>query len=200
MSTIDVIDAHGATQTVEKPLAPGRAAAASSRPVALSTEDNAVLAALLAVFPTALAVGTGISTGGTQRVVLATDQPALSNALRVIVDSTPSATQRLLSSAASTNATLVKNAAGRMYAIQGYSNAGTVIYLKLYNKATTPTVGTDTPIKTLALPPQAAFAFDFPAGYAFATGLGFGLTAGSADNDTTAVAAGDVLALNVDYA
>ncbi len=43
MATMNVLDAAGATVAVEKPLAPGRAAAASSRPVALSTEDAAYL-------------------------------------------------------------------------------------------------------------------------------------------------------------
>jgi hypothetical protein len=36
MATMNVLDAAGATVAVEKPLTPGRAAAASSRPVALS--------------------------------------------------------------------------------------------------------------------------------------------------------------------
>lgn len=49
MATIDVKDAAGATVALEKPLVPGRAAAASSRPVTLSTEDLAALAALGAV-------------------------------------------------------------------------------------------------------------------------------------------------------
>ena len=107
------------------------------------------------------------------------------------------ATARLVSAAASTNSTLVKSSAGRITAIQGYNAAATLRYLKLYNKATAPTVGTDVPVKTLPLPPQAAFAYD--AGHYFATGIGFGLTTGVADNDTGALTAGDVLALNIDY-
>jgi hypothetical protein len=47
MATINVLDAAGSTVAIEKPLTPGRAAAASSRPVALSTEDKADLAALV---------------------------------------------------------------------------------------------------------------------------------------------------------
>lgn len=43
MSTITVKDSTGADQTIEKPLAPGRAAAASSKPMVLSTEDKAAL-------------------------------------------------------------------------------------------------------------------------------------------------------------
>jgi hypothetical protein len=43
MATIDVKDAGGNTVAIEKPLAPGRSAAATSRPVALSNEDAAYL-------------------------------------------------------------------------------------------------------------------------------------------------------------
>ena len=46
MATITVIDALQAQQTIEKPLAPGRAAAAASKPVTLSTEDLAALTAI----------------------------------------------------------------------------------------------------------------------------------------------------------
>jgi hypothetical protein len=44
MATINVKDASDATVAIEKPLAPGRAAASASRPVVLSTEDLATLA------------------------------------------------------------------------------------------------------------------------------------------------------------
>src|SRR4051812_46941121 len=43
MATINVLDAASNVVALEKPLTPGRAAAASSRPVALSTEDLAAL-------------------------------------------------------------------------------------------------------------------------------------------------------------
>jgi hypothetical protein len=108
-------------------------------------------------------------------------------------------TSRVVSAAASTNATSAKASAGRVYAIQGYNAATSVRYLKIYNKASAPTVGTDTPIKTLALPPSAGFAFDFPVGYYFATGIAYALTTGSADSDTGALTAADVVGLNVDY-
>lgn len=45
MATIDVKDASGATVAIEKPLTPGRAAAASSRPVVLANEDLAAIGA-----------------------------------------------------------------------------------------------------------------------------------------------------------
>jgi len=43
MATMNVKDAAGDTVAIEKPLAPGRAAASASRPVALSNEDFALL-------------------------------------------------------------------------------------------------------------------------------------------------------------
>lgn len=46
MATIDVKDASGSTVPIEKPNGNGRAAAANSRPMVLSTEDLAALTAL----------------------------------------------------------------------------------------------------------------------------------------------------------
>lgn len=45
MATIDVKDAAGTTVAIEKPLAPGRAAASASRPVVIANEDFAALGA-----------------------------------------------------------------------------------------------------------------------------------------------------------
>lgn len=110
-------------------------------------------------------------------------------------------TYRLLASVGTSgDAAFAKASAGRIYSIQGYNAATGVRYLKIYNKASAPTVGTDTPVKTLALPPQAAFAFDFPVGYYLATGIGIGLTIDAADASVAFVAAGDIVGLNVDYA
>lgn len=109
-------------------------------------------------------------------------------------------TARLLSAAGSSgDATLVKNAAGRVYAIHGANVSASAVYLKLYNSASAPTAGSGTPVKTLYLPAQSAFAFDWPLGYSFATGIGFTIVTGSADNSSTGVTAGDILALNIDY-
>lgn len=108
---------------------------------------------------------------------------------------------RIVSAAASTNATVVKGSAGRVYKIRGYNAAAAVRYLKLYNKATSPTVGTDTPVVTIALKPTDAFDIDFGAiGEFFSTGIGLAMTTGSADADTGALTAADVVGLNVWYA
>lgn len=106
-------------------------------------------------------------------------------------------TTRILSAAASTNATSAKTSAGTLKRVIGYNAAATIRYLKIYNKASSPTVGTDTPILTLPLPP--ATGFDLGLEYSFATGIAFALTTGSADTDTGALTAGDILGLNVAY-
>lgn len=128
-----------------------------------------------------------------------------SGAYRVTVvneDGAPSggvSSSRITSAAASTNATSAKTSAGTLFGIKGYNASGSLCYLKLYNKASAPTVGTDTPVLTLALLPNAGFVFDYPAGFYFSTGIAYALTTGVADNDTGAVAAGAVLALNIEY-
>jgi hypothetical protein len=114
-------------------------------------------------------------------------------------DRKPNATSRVPSSAASTNATSAKATAGDLTNVMGYNSSATVAYLKIYNKASAPTVGTDVPVLTLPLPPTSAFAFDFNALY-FSTGIAYGLTVDAADAGTTAVAAGAILGLCVVYA
>jgi len=57
----------------------------------------------------------------------------------------PNQTARLVSSAANTNALNLKSSATRLVGVMGYNANAEGRYLKLYNKATTPTVGTDIP-------------------------------------------------------
>jgi hypothetical protein len=196
MATMNVLDAAAVPVPIEKPLAPGRAAATASRPVVLSMEDKSALDGIVTTLGTYL---DGLE------ALLAAATPAGANLIgRTVADASAAtggiaSTARLLSSAATTNATSAKVSAGRLYAIQGYNTASAVRYLKLYNKASAPTIGTDTPVKTLAIPPGVGFAFDFPLGYSFSAGIAFALTTGLADADAGAVAAGDILGLNLDY-
>jgi len=98
-------------------------------------------------------------------------------------------------SAASTNATSVKASAGVLYGLIAFNLNAAVRYLKLYNKASAPTVGTDTPVMTVPVPASATgagFVLPIPPGVDFTTGIAFALTTGSADADTAAVGAGDL--------
>jgi hypothetical protein len=107
---------------------------------------------------------------------------------------------RLLSSAATTNATSLKASAGRLFKIRGLNNAASIRYLKLYNKASAPTVGTDVPVITIPLRASADFDIDLGVyGYFFSTGIAYAITGAVADADATAIVAGDILALNIWY-
>lgn len=100
-------------------------------------------------------------------------------------------------SASGTNGTSVKASPGQVYTIMATNLNAAVRYLKLYNKASAPTVGTDTPVMTLAIPGNTAgagFMLDTGGmGIAFATGIALAITTGIADSDTGAVAANEIV-------
>lgn len=101
-----------------------------------------------------------------------------------------------LISAASTNATSLKGSAGAIGFIYAVNLNAAVRYLKLYNKASAPTVGTDTPIATLAIPASttgAGFVLAIPGGIYFSTGIAYATTVGIADADTASVAANEII-------
>ena len=96
--------------------------------------------------------------------------------------------------AATTNATSTKGSVGQLYGVYVSNVNASPVFLKLYNKASAPTVGTDVPVMTLLIPGNAsgvAGAFEFSMGIAFATGIAFAITGLVADADTTAVAANE---------
>jgi len=104
-------------------------------------------------------------------------------------------------SAASTNATNVKNAAGQVYGIQVTNVNAAARYLKLYNTSSSPTVGTDVPVKTLIIPGNTAgagFVIAWPNGLALSRGISFALTTEPTDAGTTGVSANEHV-VNIDY-
>lgn len=108
------------------------------------------------------------------------------------------ATPYFLNSAATTNGALVQTGTSGLSALWATNTGATAAFVKLYNKATAPTVGTDTPEMIIAVPAAVAgvpgVAEISPGfhGYRFALGLGIAITGDVADSDTTAVAAGQV--------
>lgn len=188
---------------------------------------------------TAVDVNSGLKSAGTLRVVLATDQPQLTNALKVdgsavtqpvsgtvtanvgttgglaldatltggsqkaipVAGTTGGATPYHLVSAASTNSTSVKASAGTVYDVQCFNVNASPRYLKFFDKASAPTLGTDTPVKTILIPGNTSGAgatATFPVGVNFANGIAIAITGGIADSDNTAVGASDC-AINFDY-
>jgi hypothetical protein len=108
------------------------------------------------------------------------------------------ATPYILNSAATTNGALVLTGTSGLQAFYATNTGATPAFVKLYNKATAPTVGTDVPAMILVVPAAVSgvpgvctlpIGFN---GFRFALGLGIAITGGAADTDTTAVAAGQV--------
>lgn len=95
-------------------------------------------------------------------------------------------------SAASTNADTVKASAGLVTGYYFVNTATSFRYVKLYNKASSPTVGTDTPRCVYGIPPESAANMVLTLPIAFGTGIAIAIVTGIADSDATAVSANDV--------
>jgi hypothetical protein len=103
------------------------------------------------------------------------------------------ATPYFVNSAASTNGALILTGTSGLQAFFASNTGASDAFVKLYNKATAPTVGTDVPEMVIKVPAtgQVELTPGFQ-GYRFALGLGIAITGLAADTDTTAVAAGQV--------
>lgn len=76
------------------------------------------------------------------------------------------------------------------------ATSAATIYLKFYNKASAPTVGTDVPILTVPVAAGALWSAEYGRfGKRFATGLAIAITGAAVATDTTAVAVGAQLSL-----
>lgn len=110
----------------------------------------------------------------------------------------PTGTTYNVVTAASTNSAVVKATAGTLYEITISNPTATAAYVKLYNKATAPTVGTDVPVLTQAVAAGATVALNFgQVGKRFATGIGIACTAAAAASDTGVSVAG--IQINATY-
>jgi len=81
-----------------------------------------------------------------------------------------------------------------------YNNTAAAKYIKFYDKATAPTVGSDTPKMRLILPASGKIELSSFAGWGpFLLGLGYGITGAIGDADVTVLVANDVI-MNLRYA
>lgn len=104
-------------------------------------------------------------------------------------------TASIVNSAATTNGTVVKASAGTLYSITVSSTRATTCYLKFHN-STTVTAGTTAVALTIAVPTNSTVTVPFGTpGMRFGTGICLSITGAAADNDTTAIGAGEVKVL-----
>lgn len=149
-----------------------------------------------------LSANSGVDIGDVDILSIAAGTNNIGN-VGVIPRTSGGATPYKLVSAATTNATSVKGSAGQIFMITASNVNAAVRYLKLYNKASAPTVGSDTPVLTFAIPGNTAGAgtnIPIPAcGIAFGTGIAFALTTEATDAGSTGVAANEIV-INMAYA
>lgn len=107
-----------------------------------------------------------------------------------------SKSSRIPSSAATNNATVASAVPGRLNQLIVYNSNAAARYVKFYDKATAPNPAADTPVLSFAIPPTTAASIMID-GFVFLTGIGYATVTGAADNDNTAVGAGELLGLNV---
>ena len=102
-------------------------------------------------------------------------------------------TTSLVNSAATTNSTLVKSVAGTLFGMVISNTGAAAAFVKLYNLATAPVVGTSAVVLTIPVPAGGTVSINWgPLGMRFGTGIGLAITNLAPDADTTAVALGQV--------
>lgn len=142
----------------------------------------------------ATTMGNGVSGTGVQRVTIASDSTG------VIAPAIP--TQSFVNNAATTNATSTKASAGTVYGIIVANASAETRYLKVYNKASAPTVGTDTPVLTFPVASGATLIVPCgELGIRLGTGIAWALlgSAGAADSATTACSAASDTKVSISY-
>ena len=98
-----------------------------------------------------------------------------------------------INSAATTNATSIKASAGTVYAVTASNINAAARFVKLYNLAAAPTVGTSVPAITIPIPAASEVSINLgPLGMRFGTGIALAITGAATDADTTAVAANEI--------
>lgn len=131
---------------------------------------------------------------GTQPVSGTVTATVTAGTINPVVPATP----YFVNSAATTNGALILTGTSGLSAFYATNEGASVAYVKLYNKATAPTVGTDVPEMTIPVPAAASgvpgvatIPMGFH-GFRFALGLGIAITRNAAHTDTTAVGASEV--------
>lgn len=153
---------------------------------------------------TTVDTNSGNKSAGTQRVVIATDQPNLTTALNV--SDLPVTTGGLswfsALAPATPAATSIKSSAGQLYALACYNILATPVYLKLYNLATgSVTLGTTSALMEFMIPGNTAgtgFTLNIDKGIAFSTAITFAVTSGISLTDNTSTTASSVI-VNAGY-
>lgn len=136
----------------------------------------------------------GAQVSGTQPVSGTVTATVTAGTVNPVVPATP----YFLNAAATTNGALILTGTSNLSSFYATNEGASAAYVKLYNKATAPTVGTDVPEMII---PISAAAAGVPGvanpnigfhGFRFALGMGIAVTRNAVYTDTTAIAANEV--------
>jgi hypothetical protein len=173
----------------------GQTTMAASLPVAIASNQGNVPINNAQVSGTAVDTNSGNKSAGTQRIVIATDQPSLTNPLSVssALSASGGCTPYHLAggSAASTNSTLIITGQHVLCSLTLVNVSSTVGFFRLYDSSGAPTCSSATGAQETIPVPQAANAGGGVAvplaavGTQFASGIGYCITGGGADTDNT---------------
>ena len=166
----------------------------ATQPVSLATNTPVIAAG------TALIGSVKVSDGTNTATVKAASTASVAADTSVVVALSPNSpitfptpTAFTLSSAATTNATSVKASAGTVFQIAVSNVGAAAAFVKLFNLATAPTVGTSVPVLTVPVGASGVVSIPFgELGMRFGTGIALSVTNLVADSDATAVAAAQV--------
>lgn len=170
----------------------GLAAVTGTATVFLKAVTGSPLITLTNPLPTGANVIGAVTQSGTFTVMPGNTVNTSAWLIEQRTGTTNGSTTSTVNSAATTNATNLKATAGMVYVISAMNTSAATKYIRIYNKASAPTVGTDIPIMVLAVPATSSKEFGFPMGLKMATGIGYAITNAAGATDATAVAAGDV--------
>lgn len=108
-----------------------------------------------------------------------------------VTNTSTTATAYSVTLAAGTNTANIKNAAGHLFELSASNLSGSTIYVKLYNKASAPTLASDVPIMTIPVAANSFQEINFGAiGKRFSTGISIAVTGAAGATDTTVITAG----------
>lgn len=157
----------------------------------------------------AVAMGSGVVTAGTQRVILASDGPVAIAAGSAFIGkvSISSGTATLVpifilgaAGVVDVNSGNIIDEAASLRAITFTNYTATARHFKLYDTASTPVAGAGTPVLVCSLPAKATLVYPLPVeGFPFANGIGHTMTLGAENDNTTATATAPDFSVSLIY-
>ena len=108
-------------------------------------------------------------------------------------------THRNWNDAAGVTNTLVSGAKTLVLSIDAQNTGAAAAYLHLFDKATAPVAGTDTPKLTYLLPADGGKVNEKNLAVEFSLGFGYAITSGAGDTDSTNVTNADEVVVNFEY-